>query len=100
MNAWNFLIVLLICVTLLIIADMITKKGITITRIYKDITDKEEISKDISEKKFGFEKDNQDNKEDNKEETQEIAQASMDAVIKAANELMGIEVEEDVNNAE
>ena len=92
--------VLMVCMTVLSSVDIIFRRGFTITHIHKDITDKEEISKDISEKKFGFEKDNQDNKEDNKEETQEIAQASMDAVIKAANELMGIEVEEDVNNAE
>ena len=83
--------VLMICMTILCSVDIIFKRGFTITHIHKDITDKEEISKDIS-------KDNKEDK-DNTLDTEQIATVSMDEVIKAANMLMGVETLEEDNNA-
>lgn len=92
MNVFGFFAVIIACITLCIITMIVCKKGLTITKRWEDNT------KDAPETKnpMGFTPSlptvNENIEKEINEQT--VAKASMDAVIKAANELMGIQTEE------
>ena len=89
MNVFGFLAVIIICVTIIGVVLLLCHKSITITHIHKDIT---EQPKPEERPTMGFSVEEKDKQE--KEINKDIAQIGMDAVITAANKLMGIDVEE------
>lgn len=98
MNVLGFFAVLAVCATALGITVIIFSKTFTITHLHKDITEKVE---DKIDNQIGFydKEISQKPQNENQEIPQNISKASMDAVIKAANELMGITIEEDSKDA-
>lgn len=93
MNVFGFLAVIIICATICIITMVLCRHGITVHRTYKDIT--EQLAP-VEKPVMGF---TPEKKETAQDINKEVAVTSMDAVIAAANELMGIEtVSKEVNN--
>jgi predicted Holliday junction resolvase-like endonuclease len=95
MNALGFVAIIIICLTIITIICILTMKGITIRIEKKDTTELKppvfvKETKQVSEPK-------QVSKELEDTLNKKNFQASMDAVIKSANELMGIAVEEDLD---
>lgn len=84
MNILGFLAVIIICGALVAITILLCKYGIVIHRTHEDLTKPPEP---VEKPAIGFTPAS-----DKKEK--DIAPVSMDAVIKAANELMGISTEE------
>ena len=85
MDPLNVLSVMLICVTVLIVAYWLFTKPITIKHIHRD---EREVITPIKKPELTEAERKRLEQELNKST---IAQRSMDAVIKAANEMMGIE---------
>ena len=93
MNIFGFFAVIIACVAVCIITMIVCKHGITIHHTNKDLT---EQPAPVEKPVMGFAPEKKDDKSD---VNKEVAVASMDAVIAAANELMGIEtVNREVNN--
>ena len=99
MNGLGFGAVTIICVTLIIIVGIIAKLGFTVRVEKKDTTElkppvllKETKPDPVEAKQVSKELEEELNKKN--------LQASMDAVIKSANQLMGIEVEEEQDGKE
>jgi hypothetical protein len=81
MNLFGFLAIILICITIVIVMHMLTTSGISIHKTTADVTTRPQVV--VTEPA----------KEDTpKTDSEKIAAVSLDAVIKAANEVMGIEV--------
>lgn len=95
MNIFGLIAVIVACITACIITMIVCKLGITMTRQYRDLTNPAPEEHPA----MGFVNDNKSNTElEKKLNEDQVAKASMDAVIRAANELMGIEIEEDKKN--
>lgn len=92
MNIFGFFAVVIACVAICIITMIVCKHGITIHHTHKDLT---EQPAPVEKPAIGF---TPDKKEDKTDINKNVEVTSMDAVIKAANELMGIETVEKENN--
>lgn len=93
MNIFGFFAVIIACIAICIIVMIVCKHGITIHHTHKDLT---EQPAPVEKPVMGFAPEKKDEKSNVNEE---VAVASMDAVIAAANELMGIEtMSKEVNN--
>lgn len=91
MNIFGFLAVLIAAVAMVLVAWIAFTKPFTIITHYKVEEEKKEEPKPM-----GF---NADIKTDSKQEKEEpVAVVAMDAVIRAANTLMGVVNEEGVND--
>jgi hypothetical protein len=87
MNIFGFFAVLIICAALVTIVYFICDSGIVIHKSYEDITKRPQVAQPVEEKQKKQEKQEKD-----------VAVESMDAVIQAANALMGIETIDRGNN--
>lgn len=96
MNIFGFFATIICCVTVIVVTCIIFSKSFTITHTHKDIIEQ----KPEERPQMGFTRPEPDKKEKALEEeiNKDIHQASMDAVIKSVNELMGIKVEGDAND--
>lgn len=101
MDLYGLIAVIIICVTLMGIVGLITTCTFSfkITRIEPQATNPNETTTDLSSP-IGFVTDDDNDSKDNYTEVKEntIEVTSMDAVIKAANELMGIQTEDKERN--
>ena len=92
MNVFGFFAVIIACITICIIVMIVCRCGITVHHTNKDLTVKPRsvdrpVPRSLTEPK------------EEKQEPKEVEVTSMDAVIKAANALMGIEtIEKEINN--
>ena len=81
MNIFGFLAVIIVCITIAIVMHMLTTAGISIHKTTADVTKRPQVvvTEPVKEEtpKTGSEK---------------VDVVSLDSVIKAANEIMGIEV--------
>ena len=83
MNVFGFISIIVICLTIIAVTFLLCKCGIIVHRTYKDLTETPEQPEKAT---MGFAPEEVKELPENP-----VATASMDAVIKAANELMGIE---------
>ena len=90
MNVFGFISIIVICLTIIAVTFLLCRYGIIIHRTYKDLTETPEQPERAT---MGFTPATtpEGNKEVKELPENPVAIASMDAVIKAANELMGIE---------
>lgn len=81
MNLFGFLAIIIICITIVIVMYMLTTSGISIHKTTADVTKRPQavITEPVKE-------------ETTKTDPEKVDVISLDAVIKAANEVMGIEV--------
>lgn len=81
MNLFGFLAIIIICIAIVIVMYMLTTSGITLHKTTADVTPRPQVivSEPVKE-------------ETPKTNSEKVAELSLDAVIKAANEVMGIEV--------
>lgn len=80
MNLFGFLAVIVVCITIVIVVHMLTTSGISIHKTTADVTKRAlpVVSESV--------------KEDTDIKPEDVKIISLDSVIKAANEVMGIEV--------
>jgi hypothetical protein len=81
MNIFGFLAVLFACLAAVVIVFLLCKYGFTIHNVYEDLTKRPQISDSIVPIP-----------EKDEKKPEKTAVISMDAVIQAANEVMGIGV--------
>lgn len=81
MNLFGFLAIIIICITIVIVMHMLTTAGISIHKTTADVTPHPQVivTEPVKE-------------ETPKTNSEKVSEISLDAVIKAANEVMGIEV--------
>lgn len=81
MNLFGFLAIIIICITIVIVMHMLTTSGISIHKTTADVTKRPQVvvTEPVKE-------------ETPKTDSEKVDVISLDAVIKAANEVMGIEV--------
>lgn len=89
MNLFGFLAIIIICITIVIVIYMLTTSGILIHKTTADVTKRPQIVVPEPVKE-----------ETSKPDSEKMDIISLDAVIKAANEVMGIDVitKEDSND--
>ena len=90
MSIFGFFAVVIICLTLCVCVTIVCKIGITITHLHKDLTEYHTETKNT----VRFTEQDKDKLEKEINE-QQVTKASMDAVIRSCNELMGISTEEE-----
>ena len=90
MSTLGFIAIVIVCITWLITVFRFSKTGITIHRTSEDVTKRPSIVTDVITPESTTTEETPQN---------QIAKASLDAVIQAANEIMGINVitQEDAN---